>query len=227
MPWKKWTNDSFLVSIPILYYLNHIRPIVMKQSLSIFSLFSMVCASLPAAVETGSQAPDFTLTDTAGETHTLSDYQGKYVVLEWTNHQCPFVVKHYSSGNMQSLQEDLTGQDVVWLQVVSSAEGKQGSVTPAEGEALRESQEMHSTAMLLDPSGDVGRAYDARTTPHMYLINPEGTLLYQGAIDSIRSARVSDIEKATNYVRAAYESALAGEPIESATTTPYGCSVKY
>lgn len=199
----------------------------MKTSLSFFSLFSIMCASLPAAVETGSPAPDFTLTDTTGAEHSLSDFAGKYVVLEWTNHQCPFVVKHYDSGSMQSTQKELTDDGVVWLQIVSSAEGKQGYVTPAEGESLRESKEMHSTAMLMDPSGDVGRLYDARTTPHMYLINPEGELVYQGAIDSIRSARISDIEKATNYVLAAYESATAGEPIESATTTPYGCSVKY
>lgn len=199
----------------------------MKKQLSLFSLFSIVCASLPAAVETGSQAPDFTLTDTKGQEHSLSDFKGKYVVLEWTNHQCPFVVKHYDSGNMQSTQKALTDEGVVWLQIVSSAEGKQGYVTPSEGEALRASKEMHSTAMLMDPTGDVGRMYDARTTPHMYLINPEGELVYQGAIDSIRSARASDIDQATNYVLAAFESASAGAPVEASNTTPYGCSVKY
>ncbi|MDQ8193981.1 thioredoxin family protein [Coraliomargarita sp. SDUM461004] len=183
--------------------------------------------TLNAAVEVGAQAPDFTLTDTTGKQHRLSDFTGQYVVLEWTNRHCPFVMKHYGEGDMQALQESMTADGVVWLQVISSAEGKQGYVTPAEGEVLRESQGMHSTAMLLDTSGSVGRQYDARTTPHMYLINPEGTLVYQGAIDSIKSARQSDIAKAKNYVKAAYESAKAGEPVEDATTVPYGCSVKY
>lgn len=128
---------------------------------------------------------------------------------------------------MQALQESMTEDGVVWLQILSSAEGKQGHLTPEEAEELREEQGVHSTAMLLDASGDVGRAYDARTTPHMYLINPEGTLVYQGAIDSIKSTRASDIAEADNYVVSAYESAKAGEPIENATTVPYGCSVKY
>jgi peroxiredoxin len=184
---------------------------------------STVCA----AVETGASAPDFTLTDTVGKTHQLSEYAGKYVVLEWTNHLCPFVKKYYGDGDMQALQQAMTADGVVWLQVVSSAEGKQGYVTPAEGEALRALKQMHSTAMLLDPSGTVGRAYGARTTPHMFLINPEGTLIYQGAIDSIKSARQSDIAKADNYVKLAYESSKAGESIEHTTTVPYGCGVKY
>lgn len=182
---------------------------------------------LSAAVETGSTAPEFTLVDTTGTKHSLSDFAGKYVVLEWTNHKCPFVVKHYSEGDMQSLQKTMTGDGVVWLQILSSAEGKQGYLTADEAEALREDQGVHSTAMLLDPSGEVGRAYDARTTPHMYLIDPVGTLIYQGAIDSIKSTRASDVAKAENYLVSAYGSAKAGEPIENATTVPYGCSVKY
>ncbi len=195
-------------------------------TLLLITLFSLQ-SSLFAGVETGSSAPDFTLTDTTGVAHRLSDFKGKYVVLEWTNHQCPFVVKHYSSGSMQATQKALTGDGVVWLQIVSSAEGKQGYVTAAEGEALREAQKMASTAMLLDASGEVGRAYGARTTPHMFLINPEGVLVYQGAIDSIKSARVSDLPKATNYVKAAYASAKAGEPVAVESTSPYGCGVKY
>jgi hypothetical protein len=183
--------------------------------------------SLRAAVETGAPAPEFILTDTTGTEHSLADFAGKYVVLEWTNHRCPFVVKHYASGNMQSLQQTMTEEGAVWLQIISSAEGKQGYLTPGAAEALRESQGVHSTAMLLDPSGEVGRAYDARVTPHMYLIDPEGTLIYQGAIDSIKSTRQADIAGAENYVKAAYESAKAGEPIEHATTVPYGCGVKY
>jgi peroxiredoxin len=184
-------------------------------------------ATLNAAVETGSAAPDFTLADTAGTTHSLSDFKGKYVVLEWTNHQCPFVVKHYKNGDMQAVQKDLTDDGAVWLQIVSSAEGKQGYISAEKGEALRKEKAMHSTAMLLDGSGEVGKTYAARTTPHMYLIDPEGTLIYQGAIDSIKSTKPSDVAKATNYVKAAYASALAGEPIEAATTSPYGCGVKY
>ena len=183
--------------------------------------------SLSAAVEAGASAPAFTLTDTTGTEHSLSDFAGKYVVLEWTNHACPFVVKHYASGNMQALQKSMTEDGAVWLQIISSAEGKQGYLTPEEAEALRESQGVHSTAKLLDTSGEVGRAYDARVTPHMYLIDPEGNLIYQGAIDSIKSTRQADIAEAENYVKAAYESAKAGEPIINATTVPYGCSVKY
>jgi peroxiredoxin len=200
----------------------------MKNYFSLLLATSFVfTSSLRGAVETGVAAPDFTLTDTTGTAHSLSDFAGKYVVLEWTNRDCPFVVKHYSEGDMQALQKSMTAEGVVWLQLVSSAEGKQGYLTPVEGETLRESQEMHSTAMLLDTSGAVGRQYGARTTPHMYLINPEGTLIYQGAIDSIKSTRQSDIAKAKNYVQAAYDSAKAGEPIEEATTVPYGCGVKY
>ncbi|WP_269524210.1 redoxin domain-containing protein [Coraliomargarita parva] len=197
------------------------------QKLLLAGWMALGAASLGAAVETGSAAPDFTLTDTAGAEHSLSDFKGKFVVLEWTNHLCPFVKKHYGEGDMQALQQEMTGKGIIWLQIVSSAEGKQGYVTPEEGEALRQEKGMHSTAMLLDAGGLVGQMYDARTTPHMYLIDPEGTLVYQGAIDSIKSTRSSDIEKATNYVKEAYESVLAGEVVENPSTSPYGCSVKY
>lgn len=200
----------------------------MKTITFLFFAASFCFASaLSGAVESGAPAPDLTLTDTQGVEHSLSDFAGKYVVLEWTNHKCPFVVKHYASGNMQALQKEMTSKGVVWLQIISSAEGKQGYLTPAEGEAMRESQEMRSTAMLLDTTGEVGRTYDARTTPHMYLIDPEGILVYQGAIDSIKSIRQADIAEAKNYLKAAYESAKAGEPVADATTVPYGCSVKY
>jgi peroxiredoxin len=200
----------------------------MKNPLIIilFALLAAVSFS-HAAVSTGAEAPGFTLTDTSGAEHSLADFEGKFVVLEWTNHKCPFVVKHYSEGDMQALQKEMTADGVVWLQIISSAEGKQGYLTPAEGEAMRADKGMQSTAMLLDTSGEVGRSYGARTTPHMYLIDPEGTLIYQGAIDSIKSARQADIAKAVNYVEAAYKSALAGQPVENATTTPYGCSIKY
>jgi hypothetical protein len=195
---------------------------------SILFAFSLSTATvLNAAVETGAAAPDFTLTDTTGVTHNLSDFSGKFVVLEWTNHQCPFVVKHYRNGDMQALQESMTADGVVWLQIISSAEGKQGYLKADPAESLRKSQGVKSTAKLLDTSGEVGRAYDARVTPHIYLIDSEGTLVYQGAIDSIRSTKPSDVAKANNYLKAAYASAKAGEPIANATTVPYGCSIKY
>ncbi|MGJ8637833.1 MAG: thioredoxin family protein [Opitutaceae bacterium] len=179
------------------------------------------------SVDTGAKAPDFTLTDVEGKPHSLSDFKGKYVVLEWTNYGCPFVRKFYGEGHMQALQKEMTGKDVVWLQICSSTKGKQGHLSADEAKAVNAEKGVTSTAYLLDESGDVGRLYDARTTPHMYLISPEGLLVYQGAIDSIRSARSSDISKATNYVKAAYASAIAGESIEKATTRPYGCGVKY
>jgi peroxiredoxin len=189
--------------------------------------FSLVSISLSAAVETGTLAPDFTLLDSTGKEHSLSDFEDSYVVLEWTNHQCPFVKKFYTNGNMQLLQKEMTEKGVVWLQVLSSAEGKQGFLIASEAESLRKQQGVNSTALLLDTEGKVGHQYGARTTPHMFLINPEGLIIYQGAIDSIKSTDPEDIENATNYVKSAYESAVAGKPVDPATTTPYGCSVKY
>jgi len=197
-----------------------------SYKLSLIGLFASV-SFLSASVETGSSAPGFTLKDTTGVEHSLADFKGKYVVLEWTNHKCPFVVKHYVEGDMQATQKALTEDGVVWLQIVSSAPGKQGHVSAAEGETLREEMSMQSTAMLLDESGSVGKAYGAQRTPEMYLIDPQGTLIYQGAIDNVRSTRQSDIADATNYVVAAYNSAKAGEPIKDATTVAYGCGIKY
>lgn len=200
----------------------------MMKLLSCLTLTSLVFIySLQAAVETGTAAPAFTVSDSTGVEHSLSDFKGKYVVLEWTRHDCPFVVKYYENGDMQALQKELTDAGVVWLQVASSAKGKIGYLTASEAEAQREESSVHSTALLLDTAGKVGRAYGARTTPHMFLIDPEGVVIYQGAIDSIKSAKVEDIAKATNYVRTAYASAIAGELIEPSTTTPYGCGVKY
>ena len=183
--------------------------------------------SAQAAPETGKEAPAFTLTDSNGKTHSLADFKGKFVVLEWLNHQCPFVVKHYGSGNMQALQTKYTGQDVVWLSIVSSAEGKQGHLTPEQANAITTEKKAAPTAVLLDTDGKVGRAYDAKTTPHMFVINPEGVLVYQGAIDSNSSPNPETIKEATNYVTAALDAAKAGKPIEQATTKAYGCSVKY
>lgn len=183
--------------------------------------------SLNALVETGTTAPDFTLKDTSGTEHSLSDFKGKYVVLEWTNHGCPFVAKHYNEGHMQALQKKMADNGVVWLVINSGAPGKQGHVSPEEGQKLIADKGIKAAAMLLDTEGKVGRAYDARVTPHMYLIAPDGSLVYQGAIDSIRSTKSSDIDTAENYVKAAYMAHKAGQPIENHTTKPYGCGVKY
>lgn len=179
------------------------------------------------AVETGAPAPDFTLKDASGKEHKLAELRGKYVVLEWTNYGCPFVVKHYSKGNMQALQKEWTGKGVVWLSICSSAPGMQGYYSAADLPAETTKHGFSGTAYLLDEDGTVGRAYEAKTTPHIYVINPEGTLIYQGAIDSIRSTDSDDIAKAENYVTKTLTAALAGQPVDPSTTVPYGCSVKY
>lgn len=177
----------------------------------------------------GSPAPEFSGVTTAGETISLSDYSGKTVILEWTNDGCPFVQKHYDDSyrNMQTLQASAAEDDIVWLTVISSAPGKQGHVSGAEAEAINAERGASPSAVILDTSGDIGRLYDAKTTPHMYVITPEGTLVYNGAIDSIRSADTGDIPKATNYVSTSLASLEAGALPDPAVTRPYGCSVKY
>lgn len=182
-----------------------------------------------AAVVNNEVAPDFTLTNSYGEEVSLSDYAGQIVVLEWTNHGCPFVKKHYATppANMQGLQIDLTNDKVVWLSIVSSAPGKQGYVTGEEANALTTSRGADPTHVLLDPDGVVGRLYGAKTTPHMFIIDRDGTLIYQGAIDDTNSANVSDIDGAVNYVTATFTALNAGETPDPAVTKPYGCSVKY
>ncbi len=170
---------------------------------------------------------DFTLVDSNGQSHTLSSYQGKYVVLEWINFDCPFVKKHYGSGNMPGLQAMYVGKGVVWLGISSSAPGKQGNF---QGQALRDriaNENFQGTAYLLDEDGAVGKQYDAKTTPHMLVFNPELDLIYDGAIDSTRSTDPDDIPNSTNYVVEVLEAAMAGLPVPNAKTTPYGCSVKY
>lgn len=188
-------------------------------------LFAATAAS--AAVKVGEPAPDFTLAGADGKTHSLSGFKGKYVVLEWTNHGCPFVKKHYGSGNMQAQQKELTGKGAVWLSIVSSAAGKQGHVDAAQANDLTKKRGAAPTAVLLDPAGDVGRKYDARTTPHMFVIAPDGKLIYMGGIDSIPSADADDIARATPYVKVALAEAMAGKPVTNASTKPYGCAVKY
>lgn len=180
-------------------------------------------------------APDFTLKDLDGETHSLSEYEGKYVVLEWLNFQCPYVAQHYGSGHMQELQEQYTDEGVVWLSVVSSAKGKQGHHPP---EKMKEQMREHNgqmSAILMDPTGEVGRAYGARTTPHMYVVSPEGELLYKGGIDDWATADTGSSvpsetyikKEATNYVENALNRAMDGEEVSPKTAKPYGCSVKY
>jgi peroxiredoxin len=188
---------------------------------------SAVSSSVPAAAKIGEPAPDFTLPGADGKSHSLSAYKGKYVVLEWTNHECPFVKKHYGSGNMQSQQKELTGKGAVWLSIVSSAQGKQGYVDAAQATELTKSRGAAPTAVLLDASGDVGRKYGAKTTPHMFVVAPDGKLIYMGGIDSIPSADADDIARATPYVKVALGEAMAGKPVTNASTKPYGCSVKY
>ena len=179
-----------------------------------------------AAVKVGTAAPDFQLLGSDGKIHKLSDYADKTVVLEWTNHDCPYVRKHYRSGNMQKLQKQYTEKDVIWLSVISSAPGKQGYVSADEANKLTTSRNAAPTQVLLDPKGEVGRAYGARTTPHMYVVE-KGVMRYMGGIDSIPSASTSDIADAEPYVELALNSVLEGKPVATAVTRPYGCSVKY
>jgi len=179
------------------------------------------------AARVGERAPDFTATDSNGQTHKLLDYAGKFVVLEWHNRGCPFTAKHYASGNMERLQKEWTARGVVWLTVISSAPGKQGYVTAADENAYVKEMNAAPTAVLLDPAGALGHMYDAKTTPHMFIIDPKGTLIYNGAIDDRPTTDAADISGARNYVSAALSEALAGKPVSIASTRPYGCSVKY
>ncbi len=181
----------------------------------------------PATATVGKPAPDFTLTDANGTEHSLSDYAGEFVVLEWVNFGCPFVRAHYNSGNMQQLQETYTVKGVVWLSICSSAPGKQGH---HEGQALRDRIDENgskATAYLVDPDGAVGTMYQARTTPHMYVIDPDGVLIYAGAIDDGPNREKEAILAADNYVRLALDAAMAGREVETTETKSYGCSVKY
>ncbi|MBE2179354.1 MAG: thioredoxin family protein [Chthoniobacterales bacterium] len=180
-----------------------------------------------AEPQVGQPAPAFTLTDSDGNPHNLSDFQGKVVVLEWLNHGCPFVVKHYESGNMQKLQKDYTGKGVVWLSVVSSAPGKQGHMSPEDTNKTKTEKGSAATAILIDEDGTVGKLYNAQVTPEMFIINSDGVLVYAGAIDDRKSTDTADIAGAKNYVAQALDEVLAGKPVSEATSKAYGCSVKY
>ena len=186
-------------------------------------------ASAEAGTQPGQSAPAFTGTNSNGELVSLSDFEGKTVVLEWTNDGCPFVKKHYATppANMQGLQARAVEDEIVWISVISSAPGKQGYADGARANTLSETRGATPAHVLLDPTGEIGRLYDAKTTPHMFVISGDGAIAYQGAIDDKASANVGHIATSTNYVTAALDSLAAGEPVEFADTKPYGCSVKY
>lgn len=188
-----------------------------------------VALAAPAlsAPTVGQPAPGFTAKDGDGKTRSLSEFKGKTVVLEWTNAGCPYVQKHYNSGNMQALQKGAAKDGVVWLTLVSSAPGKQGYVSPAEAKTWKTSSGAASTALLLDPGGQVGKAYDARTTPHMYVVDKTGKLVYMGGIDDKPTADPSSLKGAKNYVTAALSDVKAGRAVATPVSKPYGCSVKY
>lgn len=193
------------------------------NAIALLLLFSFSAS----ATLVGNKAPDFNLVNENNQTVKLSDFKGKYIVLEWLNHGCPFVKKHYNSQNMQSLQKKIINKDTVWLSIISSAEGKQGYSTSEE--ALKNKKEFQSNAghILLDTKGEVGQAYQAKTTPHMFIISKEGDVIYEGAIDSIASADPEDIKDSENYITKAFEEINQGKKISVQKTKSYGCSVKY
>ena len=192
--------------------------------LTIAASTALFAADSPAV---GTTAPDFSLTDSKGKTQSVSQYKGKYVVLEWFNPECPFVKKHYGSGNMQKLQTEFTSKGIVWLTIDSNAPGLEGNLTAEQANAKIAEWKTKQTALVLDPEGKAGRAYGAKNTPHMFVINPEGKIVYEGAIDSKATPNPSDIASSTNYVKVALEESLAGKTVSNANTRPYGCSVKY
>jgi peroxiredoxin len=195
------------------------------QAFTFAVLAAAACIAYAARV--GQPAPDFTATDSNGKTESLSQFKGKYVVLEWHNHDCPYTLKHYASGNMQSLQKEWRAKGVVWFTVISSAPGEQGYMNSSQENAYMKKMNADPTAAILDPTGAVGHLYDAKTTPQMFVIDPSGKLIYDGAIDDHATTDVSDVKLSKNYVSAALSEAMAGQPIATAYTRPYGCSVKY
>jgi hypothetical protein len=196
------------------------------RSVAIAAGLAMVCASA-LALRPGEQAPDFKGVDSNGKVQTLAQYRGKYVVLEWANKGCPFEQKHYKSGNMERLQREWTARGVVWLSVISSAPGQDGYVTPPEENEYLRTMKAAPSAAILDPSGTIGRLYSAKTTPDMFVIDPQGRLVYEGAIDDQPTPDPASLKDAKNYVSAALEASMTGRPVEVAVTRSYGCSVKY
>jgi peroxiredoxin len=193
----------------------------------VFGVLALSAGAALAGVEVGQPAPNFSLPDTNGQNHQLSQYKGKWVVLEWYQPDCPFVRKHYGSGNMQALQKEFTAKGVVWLSIDSSAPGQEGNYPADKLNEIASGQGVARTALLLDPDGKVGHAYGAKTTPDMYIINPEGKLVYEGAIDSKPTTAIADLKTATNYVKVALDDSMTGKSVSQTVTRPYGCSVKY
>lgn len=191
------------------------------------ALAAQTAFAVGVVAEPGAMAPEFTAMGADGKTYKLSDFRGKTVVLEWTNHDCPFVRKHYESGNMQALQKEATGAGVVWLTMSSSAPGDQGHVTPASAQELTVKRNAAPSAFLLDQKGEIGRTYNAKVTPHMYVIDKTGKLVYAGGIDDKPTANKADVPTARNYVREALAAVAAGKTPEAATTRAYGCTIKY
>jgi peroxiredoxin len=191
------------------------------------ALAALAVATAAFAVKPGELAPDFHGTDSTGKTQSLSQYRGKYVVLEWANQGCPYEQKHYKSGNMEALQKQWTAKGVVWLSIISSAPGEQGYVTPPEENDYLAKMHAAPTAAILDPTGAIGHLYDAKTTPHMFVIDPSGKIVYEGAIDDKPSPDTSTLKDAHNYVSEALTEAMAGKPVQTPITRSYGCSVKY
>jgi peroxiredoxin len=196
------------------------------RNVAVAAGLAIVCASA-MALKPGDPAPDFKGVDSNGKTQTLAQYRGKYVVLEWANKGCPFEQKHYKSGNMERLQREWTAKGVVWLSVISSAPGQDGYVTPPEENDYLRTMKAAPTAAILDPSGTIGRLYSAKTTPDMFVIDPQGKLVYEGAIDDQPTPDPASLNGAKNYVSAALEASMAGRPVEVPVTRSYGCSVKY
>lgn len=205
----------------------HCLTLALPFAVSAAAMLALPMAAQAAGPQVGKPAPAFTATDADGKTVRLADHAGKTVVLEWTNHDCPFVKKMYGGQAMQALQKKWTGAGVVWLTVVSSAPGEQGAVDAGEANRLTQERGASPTGVILDPTGIVGKAYDARTTPQMYIITGDGTLVYQGAIDDKPTANLDDLKTAKNYVDAALTEISGGKAVSVTTSKPYGCSVKY
>ena len=203
------------------------RSLMKLTQTMLLSLLAAISLTTHAAVNVGQPAPDFTGADSNGKQHSLSQYKGKTVVLEWTNHDCPYVKKHYNSGNMQALQKDATANGIVWLSIISSRPGKQGHVSGKQANELTASRNASPTAVILDESSEIGLLYGAKTTPHMYIVDKSGQLVYMGGIDNTPSKDEDDIPKSKNYVRTALDEMAAGQAIKESITRPYGCSVKY
>ena len=201
----------------------------MKTKLLLSALTCLVSSALFGidSPPVGSVAPDFSISDSKGKTQSVTQYKGQYVVLEWFNPECPFVKKHYGGGNMQKLQDEYTGKGIVWLTINSNAPGTEGNITPEQAQKITASWKTHQTALLLDSDGKAGLAYGAKNTPNMVIVSPDGKIAYEGAIDSKATPNPADIPSSTNYVKAALDESLAGKPVTTPQTKPYGCSVKY